>query len=1153
MKCRLPTISAALLLSVLSLPAAVAEEKEQIILERAGPLELMKVGDKYVTCVSDSVIFRTSSGKIYCDSAFWTKGESIRLNGHVRINDTTYILLADSAFYDVINGQAEAWGERVELWSYRDSIYAVGPYAFYDKERKYFFMDERPLMYLKYPDTANMIEVLADSIEYTSHDTLSLASGRGDVIISSAEFSSSSGQAIMNLTENRLDLRDEPAARRGNSEINGKDITVWYEDDVIHLIEVVDSTQGKFKEAVDTLDRYFDESILSGHRIEMRFDSGRLCETICIGQAYSWYYPSPCGGREFHENSVSGDTIRFHVMDEKLEAIDVSGGAIGTYITGKRSRRDTVVVSKPDTVDYNAQFIHYDMQDSLITLREGAGVTSGAMSLSAYRILFDTRRGVIEATSASAMPDSTRSDSGFVEHLQPNTIPVILGDKDDVVYGDYLEYSIETEKGRVVRSKSAYEAGYYYGRKLFREQKHIFYVDDGRYTTCDLDEPHYHFRSRNLKLIQGDKLIARPVVFYLGRVPLMAFPYYVFPLKRGRHSGFLPFTFGNFERGVRYVRNVGYYWAVSEYCDWLGSLDYYDNRNTFTINSRLTFTKRYVIENTYLNGSFTRVWSYNTFTAAEYGNDRWTINGSYNHVITPTLKLAATGSFQSDKSYFTEYSPNLEERLNREVRSKAILSKKFGNGASVTTTINHTVNLDLESRTDNIPSIAVSLPTIYPFGNGKRNAEGKLEQKWYHDFKLRFSPSLLNFSSRQTPFYLAYDTTFVDSTYDDTAGVWIPEEDTVVTIDTVDYRSRKKFVRLNASPTIYLPGLSLGDYLNLTPSFGYQEVWFRIFQTDQSDTAGVGSGAYRTYSWRAALTASTRLYGMVSPRLLGLKGLRHVVTPSVSYAYSPDINRNPEVKRYAGGGAGSTKSQVMSFGLSQDFHAKVGGEETKRNIELFTLRSGFSYNFEADSTPLSNMTTTFQSKAVKNLDLYAKTVHSFYEPGMANLDFWSPYRMSFTFRTRLDLKGIFGLFDEPTTALSGADSSSGGSSTEPGKKSKPPGGGWRCSLNYRYGESGREESWRKTADDFFAQIDVSFKLTHSTTVTYAQRYDFRRDRTINASISIVRKIHCWSGSLYWVPVGSNRGFGFKLFVTELPEIKIDNGHDDFLTGLQRYH
>jgi len=422
----------------------------------------------------------------------------------------------------------------------------------------------------------------------------------------------------------------------------------------------------------------------------------------------------------------------------------------------------------------------------------------------------------------------------------------------------------------------------------------------------------------------------------------------------------------------------------------------------------------------------------------------------------------------------------------------------------------------------------------------------------YHDFKFRFSPSLLNFSSRQTPFYLAYDTTFVDSTYDDTTGMWIPGEDTVEVVDTVYYRTRKKFVRLSASPTIYLPGLSLGNYLNLTPSFGYQEVWFRIYQTDQSDTAGVDPGAYRTYSWRAAVSASTRLFGTVYPRLWGLEGLRHVITPSVSYSYSPDISRNPEVRRYAGGGAGSARSQVMSFGLSQDFHAKVGSEETERNIELFTLRSGFSYNFEADSTPLSNMTTIFQSRAVRNVDLYAQTVHRFYEPGTANLNFWSPYRQSFTFRAKLNLKGAFGLFDEPSPAFSGADSSSEGSSAAPQGKPKAAGGGWNCSLNYQYGEKGRAESWKKNPDDFFALLDVSFRLTPSTTVTYAQRYDFRRDRTINASISIVRKIHCWSGSLYWVPIGSNRGFGFKLFVTELPEIKIDNGHDDFLKGLQRY-
>ena len=99
-----------------------------------------------------------------------------------------------------------------------------------------------------------------------------------------------------------------------------------------------------------------------------------------------------------------------------------------------------------------------------------------------------------------------------------------------------------------------------------------------------------------MKLIEGDKLIATPVVFYIERLPLLALPYYIIPLKKGRHSGILPFTFGKFERGDRWVKNVGYYWAASDYLDWLGSVDYYDIRRTFTLNSRLNFVKRYVLD-----------------------------------------------------------------------------------------------------------------------------------------------------------------------------------------------------------------------------------------------------------------------------------------------------------------------------------------------------------------------------------------------------------------------------------------------------------------------------------------------------------------------------------------------------------------------------
>ena len=182
--------------------------------------------------------------------------------------------------------------------------------------------------------------------------------------------------------------------------------------------------------------------------------------------------------------------------------------------------------------------------------------------------------------------------------------------------------------------------------------------------------PHYQFHSSKMKLIEGDKLIARPVVFYIERLPLFILPYYVFPLKRGRHSGLLPFTFGKFQRGDRFVRNVGYFWAASEYTDFLSAMDYHEKNQTLTFRGRMNFNKRYVL-NGNISGDYARETSYNESVANEQTRTRWIAKGNYNHDITPTFKVRASGDFQSDRSYFTDYSQNLEERLNRQTKSRA--------------------------------------------------------------------------------------------------------------------------------------------------------------------------------------------------------------------------------------------------------------------------------------------------------------------------------------------------------------------------------------------------------------------------------------------------------------------------------------------------
>jgi len=75
--------------------------------------------------------------------------------------------------------------------------------------------------------------------------------------------------------------------------------------------------------------------------------------------------------------------------------------------------------------------------------------------------------------------------------------------------------------------------------------------------------------------------------------------------------------------------------------------------------------------------------------------------------------------------------------------------------------------------------------------------------------------------------------------------------------------------------------------------------------------------------------------------------------------------------------------------------------------------------------------------------------------------------------------------------------------------------------------------------------NLGFNVTPTTSVTYIQTYNVVDKKIVNKSINIVRILHCWTGSMYWVPSGSNRGFGFKLNVTDIPDIKLDSNHDTF--------
>ncbi|UCC45537.1 MAG: LPS assembly protein LptD [Candidatus Zixiibacteriota bacterium] len=1123
---------------------APAQEREirDLILHYADRMEMVPRAGEQIWYVLGSVVFESEGGMVYCDSAVWVKGSEVDLLGSVVIDDTDFRLVADSVHYDLITNEALALGSYVELYSRKDSLFAVGTHAFLDRNTDYLFMKDRPTLLLQYPDTGRMIEVLADFIHYDGN--AGRAEATGDVKIASRDLSSSSGCAVLYPRRQVLDLFDLPVARRGKSEVSGQLITILSNGGELESIDVIDSALAEFTEPHDSMGVAFDRSILRGERIIFQFEEGELAQIKCWGQAYSWYYPSDVGKMKSEENTVSGDTITFDVEAEELQRVNVIGGAIGTYL----GRNYRVVDSIPDstgdslvfysgidtvtdTIDYNAHRITYDLVDSMIILTKQAHLASGDVSLEAHLVDIDTKTDVVHAFSADVRYDSLSADSSLTSGLQPNPIPVVLQDGEDVLLGDYLEYSIDTEKGRIVQSKSRYQTGFFYGDKLYREQKKVFYLSEGRYTTCDAAEPHFHFHSNNLKLVEGEKLIAKPVVLNIGRLPILAVPYYIFPLERGRHSGWLPFTFGNIERGDRYIRNVGYYWAASEYWDWKGALDYYERSSRLNFFSSITYNKRYVFSGS-IGGNYSKQTSYSYSSASESKSTRWSMKASHSHQFAPSFKVDASGQIQSDKTYFQDFSADLQDRLNRVVRSQITFSKRFSRTISVSGKVAHDENLDLESRSDLLPSLGISLPQIRPFGSGSRNDQGTLESKWYQNLVVTYRPALVNSSSRQT------------ITTTDSFGQ-----------DSTKYRSRKKFARINHSLSATFP-TKIARYIVLSPSLSYREEWFRIFKTDQSDSADLDPGNYRTYVYSTGATMKTDIYGTVYPNIPPLIGLRQTLTPSISYSYTPEINRHPEVRRFAGGLAGSTgRSQSLSFRLGQTYQAKVKSGEIERNLTLFTLSSGFSYDLEKDIRPFSPLTTTINSTLLPKVNFYGNMKHSLYKPESDELSFWSPYLESFSLNASFTLSGGAFLFDDLDAPLGRPDTTGlpTGTASPPipgvipgaisGGLSQP--GGWSLTANYSYTESGRGAAYRKSS---FLRFSLRFNLTPQTSVSYSQYYNITEGKTVNNQVNIVRKLHCWTGNLFWVPIGSNRGWGFKLYVNALPQIKIDQSQNQLGSG-----
>ncbi|HEY8734391.1 MAG TPA: putative LPS assembly protein LptD, partial [Puia sp.] len=596
-----------------------------------------------------------------------------------------------------------------------------------------------------------------------------------------------------------------------------------------------------------------------------------------------------------------------------------------------------------------------DIPTKNITLYNKANTKYKDIDLNAYNIRMDQANNLLLATYS-------RDTSGAMTG-RPK-----MNQAESKMESDSMVFNMKTQKGITLNTFTQSGEMFVMGEKMKKISRDDYYAFRGRFTTCNLDTPHFAFRTNKMKLINKKMAITGPVHPEFEGVPIPIYiPFGYFPISAGRHSGFLPPTFEVSSQYGLGLQGLGYYKVISD------NFDVTVRANIYSYGGyNLYFTPEYRVRYRF-SGRVNFVYQ-NTRILDNTGKSDYTSSKTYSfqwaHNVDskahPGQNFSANVNYQSQK--YNQYNlTNPIAVYNNQVNSSIAFSKTFSDGKyNLTVNANH--NQDNLSGLVNInaPSIGFTAITIYPFA--PKDYVGI--PKWYQKLGIGLNSNI----SGMTSFY--------DSLASFTHM-----------LDTFKWGAQN-----NIPITLALPQLG---FLQVTPGVSFQN---RILNTkydynwdnrlQKLDTSSQ-KGVYYANSVSFSLGLSTAIFGTFqhfgkNSRVLGI---RHTVRPTLSFSYSPDLSKSyyknvqyttqgnfENLNLYAGNiySAFSPGSfGGVSFGIDNNIEMKVKSktDTTTGANEKVKLIDGFgfngSYNYLADSFKLSPISLYLRSTLFKQVNISA--------------------------------------------------------------------------------------------------------------------------------------------------------------------------------------
>ncbi|MCX6257017.1 MAG: putative LPS assembly protein LptD [Bacteroidia bacterium] len=821
----------------------------------------------------------------------------------------------------------------------------------------------------------------------------------------------------------------------------------------------------------------------------------------------------------------TGSTDRFN---SRMKAVNDS------LASRAKDKPKTDTVDSP--IDYKAKdSIIFMVNSKMMYLYGDAQINYKNIELKANYIEIDLGNNKLYARGG---PDSTGKISGKPHYKEG----------DDVVDASEMYYNFKTKKAYIINGFTKQQQGFLHSEVTKKESTDIVNIRNGKYTTCDLENPHYYIALTKAKVIPKDKIISGPAYLVIADVPTpIGIPFGFFPNKRENSSGILIPEYGEETNRGFFLRNGGYYFALSDYADLQTRADIY-SKGTWGLKMHSNYKDRYVF-NGYLDAQYySNIFGEKGLRGYSTSKD---FSLMWSHIqdskANPTRTFSANVNISST-AFDHNNTYNSGSYLSNTKSSSISFSKHWGDIFNFSANLRHTQN-SLDKTIDfTLPSLTFNMNRQYPF-----RTKGKTSDfKWYENIEVSYSSKLDNRLS-------TYDSLlFKKTTIKDFNNGF--QHDIPVSANF----KLLKFITL--TPKVDYTGWLYSSHINKT--------WYGQTHISGTDTISRGVVTNTVHSLIYAqqvtptlnLSISPTFYGMYLFRNSKIKAIRHVFNPTISFAFKPGMGRdNPayyktvqsdtlgNTQKYSifdqgiyGGPISAKKYGIVSLNLGNNLEMKVKtpndtvNEEKKIKIlESFSIST--SYDVFKDSMNWSPVTINGRTTLFKNLNItFGGTLDPYAIDSAGRRINQFEYDKNRSFGRLTDANLSLGFSMKAPEKKKSNDKQNQTGTTGQSNQNIPQSANndynpdyfdinipWSIRVDY---------SWNYTKPAYVSKVTQTMRFSGDVNLTpkwkigFSSGYDFDSKKMTYTTVDIYRDLHCWEMKFNWVPFGAHQMYSFSINV-----------------------